>query len=97
MLLQIQRSYVISSDESDEVLTDNAETIKNMDDEDRPMVRMFALGKVSKTMQRFYKNCPKTEDNPKGDVKLDEDEKRLLKGFYTANKYEIEGNKEEAL
>jgi len=85
----VQRSYVISSDESDDVLTDNAETIAHMDDNDKPMVRMFALGKVSKTMRNFLSES--------SEVKLSENEKRLLKGFYTANKNEIEGKKEDAL
>lgn len=89
MLLQVQRSYVISSDESDDVLTDNAATIAHMDDDDKPMVRMFALGKVSKTMRNFLSES--------SEVKLSENEKRLLKGFYTANKNEIEGKKEDAL
>jgi len=53
LLLQIQRSQVISSDSSDEVLTDNADTIAQMDHEDEPMVRMFALGKVTKLMRKY--------------------------------------------
>ena len=53
LLLQIQRNQVISSDSSDEVLTDNADTIAQMDDADNPMVRMFALGKVTKLMRKY--------------------------------------------
>jgi len=51
--MQIQRNQVISSDSSDEILTDDADTIAQMDHEDHPMVRMFALSKVTKLMRKY--------------------------------------------
>ena len=79
---------MISSDNSDEILTDNADTIAHMDDHDNPMVRMFALGKVTKLMRKYQNDTPLN--------KIDENTKRLLKGFYTANKNELEGDNEDA-
>jgi hypothetical protein len=59
-----------------------------MDDHDNPMVRMFALGKVTKLMRKYQNDTPLN--------KIDENTKRLLKGFYTANKNELEGDNEDA-
>jgi len=56
-----------------------------MDDPDNPMVRMFALGKVTKLMRKY-------QEDTAGDF-INEDTKRLLKGFYTANANELEGDK----
>ena len=79
---------MISSDNSDKILTDNVDTIAHMDDHDNPMVRMFALGKVTKLMRKYQNDTPLN--------KIDENTKRLLKGFYTANKNELEGDNEDA-
>jgi len=59
-----------------------------MDDQDDPMKRVFALGKVAKLMRKFQ------DDIPGGH--LDRNNKKLLKGFYTANKTEIEGDHNDA-
>jgi hypothetical protein len=49
LLLQLQRNQVISSDESDILLTDNAELIQDCYTPDA-MKKTFALGKISKIM-----------------------------------------------
>jgi len=65
-------------------LTDNAQTINNLDDFSNPMVRMFALGKVCKMLRGF---AVKDEITRTG--------RMLLKGFYTTNKFELEGGLED--
>ena len=78
---------VISSDSSDAVLTDNADTINQLDHKD-PMIRFFALGRVSRLMRKYQ------TDKGEGS-QLTENGHRLLKGFYTANKMELEGDIED--
>jgi hypothetical protein len=82
LMLQVQRNQVISSDSSDEVLTDNADTINQLDNYDHPLVRCFALGKIRRLLKNF---ADKREITRTG--------RQLLLGFYTANKYEINGTK----
>ena len=60
-----------------------------MDDPKNHMVRMFAMGKVTKLMRKYEEEGAIHES--------DENTKRLLKGFYTSNKNELEGDKEDAL
>jgi hypothetical protein len=58
-----------------------------MDDPDHPMVRMFALGKVIKLIRKYQDDSPYKNMN--------ENTKKLLKGFYTANPMELEGDSED--
>jgi len=58
-----------------------------MDDPEHPMVRMFALGKVIKLIRKYQDDCPINNMNS--------NTKKLLKGFYTANPMELEGDSED--
>lgn len=49
---------------------------------ENPMVRMFALGKVCKMLKNFAIEAEITRTG-----------RMLLKGFYTTNKFELEGIK----
>jgi len=58
-----------------------------MDDPDHPMVRMFALGKVIKLIRKYQDDSPYKNMN--------ENTKKLLKGFYTSNTMELEGDSDD--
>jgi hypothetical protein len=82
MLLQLQRNQVISSQSSGNVDSDANDVIRELYSSNL-MQRIFAWGKVNRTLMNYTKE-PLTE--------LD---KRLLKGFYVANTQELEGNDDE--
>ena len=76
----MQRNQVVSSDSSDIKLTDNGELVAQVYDEN-PFIRAFALGKMNRLLKRLSHK----------DWIVSEHTQRLLKGFYTANKKELEG------
>jgi len=77
VLLHLQRQCVISSDSEEVVQSDYAEYLQCLNHEE-PFVKVFALGKIHKAISRYEEK------------KLSALDRYLLKGFYVANRWELE-------
>ena len=84
VISQVQRSEVISSDSTANESSDYAELINGLQHEEM-MPRIFALGKVNRALSEFV------DDEHKPDSMT----KRLLKGFYTQDRWELENDSEQ--
>jgi len=85
VLSQIQRTEVISSDSTSNQSSDYAELINGLHHEN-PMPRIFALGKINRAMGEFADDDKNTRPSDMT--------RRLLKGFYTQDRWELENSSE---
>ena len=79
LLLQMQRVQVISSDSSDVSQDDFGQDVRNLSHKE-PGVKLFQMGKVAQIL-RSYSNDK---------MPIDSLDKRLVKGFYTNDQWELE-------
>lgn len=84
LISQVQRTEVISSDSTDNPSSDYGEMVNGLNHA-KPMPRVFTLGKIHRALAEF------TDD--KGPP--DQTTKRLLKGFYTQDRWELENDSEQ--
>ena len=82
VLSQVQRTEVISSDSTENASSDYAELVNGLE-HPKPMQRIFTLGKVHRALREYV-------DDPK----VTPMSKRLLKGFYTQDRWELENDSE---
>ena len=75
---------MISSDSSDNPSSDYGELINGLNSE-KPMARVFTLGKIHRALREF------TDDRGP----MNNATKRLLKGFYTQDRWELENDSEQ--
>ena len=69
-MLRFQRKSAISSDTDEEEYSDYDQILDNLNVENAPMVRIFALGEINKYIRGFE------------DRELSNFDKTLLRGFY---------------
>jgi hypothetical protein len=84
VLSQVQRTEVISSDSTDNMSSDYAELVNGLE-HPKPMQRIFTLGKVNRALREYV------DDDAE---KMTPMTKRLLKGFYTQDRWELENDSE---